>query len=111
MNKVNKDLVVGLIKSTMHKTGKRIEKGKLVTAEQFEQMLKERNKHEHLYFWVESFSITSGRGVIGNPYVEIIVTSTEGTHFRCTFMVMKPHGTFTNQTPFAQTFSIEEMED
>lgn len=111
MKKIEKHIISGIIESSLHKAGKLIEQGKLVTGDQFEQMLQEKSNYDHLYFWVVRFTLESGRGAFGNPYVETIVTSTEGTHFRGYFRVAEPPGTFSNQTLFAQNFGVEEIKD
>lgn len=108
MKKIDKSLILGIIQSTLHKAGKFIEQGKMVTGDQFEQLLQEQNKFDCLYFSVEELKYTSGRNERGNPRVKIIINTTEGIRFKASFIVDKPPGKFTNQTPFAQEFNVEE---
>lgn len=42
MKKIDKNLIIGVIRSATHKAGKQIEQGKLVTADQFEKMLEQQ---------------------------------------------------------------------
>ncbi|PQV49539.1 hypothetical protein CLV33_103173 [Jejuia pallidilutea] len=109
MKKIDKNLIIGVIRSATHKAGKQIEQGKLVTANQFEKMLEQQNKYNHLFFWVERLTIISGRAEFGNPRVEIVCTA-QGYFFKSCFMMVKPHGKFDNQKPFAQYFNVEEID-
>lgn len=108
MKKIDKNLIIGIIQSAMHKIAKLIEQGNMVTGDQFEELLHEKNKLDHLYFFVEEFKLISGRDKRGNPRVKIIINTTAGIRFKASFIVGNPPGTFTNQTPFAQEFNVEE---
>lgn len=109
MKKIDKDLIVGVIRSATHKAGKLIEQGKLITGYQFEKILEEQNKYEHLFFWVESLTITSGRAEFGNPCVEIICTA-QGYIFKSSFCIGDPAPKFNDRTQIAEYFDIEELD-
>lgn len=106
---IEKDLIVGVIKSALHKAAKLVEQGKLLTGQQFEAMLQEQSKYEHLYFWVNSVTLSSGRDVLGTPHIEIVCEA-EGYVFKSSFTLLEPSYKHSDKTPFAQHFMVEEIQ-
>lgn len=108
MKKITKDLIIGVVESATHKAAKQFEKGLLVSDSEFQELLQQSSKYQHLLFFVNTIIIKYDKNKLGNPCVDIMC-SAEGYTFKTSFILAKPHGKFTNETPIAQQFSIEEI--
>ncbi|NJX13944.1 hypothetical protein [Tamlana crocina] len=108
LTKKEKDVLIGMIRSATHKVSKLIEQGKIVTGQQFEHILEEKTIKHDIFLMVEKFTISSGRGILGDPDVEIFM-SWGKYKFVSTFSLLEPSYKHENKTPFAQRFVVEEV--
>lgn len=108
MKKIEKDLIIGVINSAIHKAAKQFEKGILVSDSEFLKLLQQCNKHEHLFFFINAITIEYNQNQVGKPHISIIC-SAEGYTFKSSFIIAKPHGKFNSETPIAQQFYIKQI--
>jgi len=109
MKFIEKNLIIGVIKSATKKASKFFEKGKLLSDEQFQEILEECNTYQHLFFYVLKIEIIFGNQLRGKPRVTITLKAEEYV-FKSSFILRKPLGKFNDKTPFAQEFEVVEIE-